>query len=92
MDDKNINGNVIHPEHYNNGKMEVWDFIKEQNLNFFLGNAIKYICRAGKKRKDTYVEDLQKAINYLDKEILNYFGGDSSWEDQEKTVDNHKTL
>ena len=61
--------NVIHPTHYNNGKLEVWDFIKEQELDFFLGNAIKYITRAGKKSKETTIEDLQKAINYLNKEI-----------------------
>lgn len=63
---------VEHPSYYTSGKTEVWDFIKEQKLNYFLGNAIKYISRAGKKNKDTYVEDLNKAIVYINKEISNY--------------------
>ena len=47
-------------------------------LNFFLGNAIKYITRAGKKNKDTYIEDLEKAVNYLNKEIELYKKGVSN--------------
>lgn len=47
------NDNVNHPSHYANGKIEVIDFIEDKNFNFHLGNAVKYICRAGKK-------DLQK--------------------------------
>lgn len=62
----------IKPKHYNLGKIIVWDFIEDQNLNFFLGNAIKYICRAGKKDSNKYIEDLEKAIAYLNKEIKNY--------------------
>lgn len=61
--------NVIHPTHYNSGKTEVWDFIVEQKLDFLLGNAIKYICRAGKKSEKTFKEDLEKAINYINKEL-----------------------
>lgn len=55
--------NVDKPSHYNVGKIEVRDFIVDQGLDFCLGNAVKYICRAehkGKKR-----EDIEKAINYL---------------------------
>ena len=63
---------VNHPTHYTSGKIEVWDYIKDQNLNYFLGNAVKYISRAGKKDKSKYVEDLKKAIVYLEKEIKNY--------------------
>ena len=70
--------NVIHPSHYNTGNLEVWDFIAQQELNFFLGNAIKYITRAGKKNKDTYIEDLEKAVNYLNKEIELYKKGVSN--------------
>lgn len=70
--------NVIHPSHYNSGNLEVWDFVTQQKLNFFLGNAIKYITRAGKKNKDTYIEDLEKAINYLNKEIELYKKGVSN--------------
>ena len=49
--------------------MEVWDFIRDQELNYFLGNAIKYICRAG--YKGSKEDDLNKAITYLEKELEN---------------------
>lgn len=48
-------GQVDHPSHYNNGKIEVIDFIEDKNLNFHRGNAIKYIPRAGLKNKDTEI-------------------------------------
>lgn len=60
---------VNHPNHYTSGSIEVWDYIEDQKLNYFLGNAVKYISRAGKKYPDKYVEDLKKAIAYLEKEI-----------------------
>ena len=41
------------PPHYTRGSIEVWDFVRDQNLNYFLGNAIKYICRAGYKDSKT---------------------------------------
>ena len=41
---------VEHPEHYTYGKIECIDFIYDKELNFSLGNAIKYIVRAGKKK------------------------------------------
>ena len=56
---------VCHPSHYNSGKIEVIDFIEDQNLGFHLGNAIKYICRAGKKDKEKTKEDLEKAVWYI---------------------------
>ena len=56
---------VNHPNHYNTGKIEVIDFIEDQNLNFHLGNAVKYICRAGKKDPSKTKEDLDKAIWYI---------------------------
>ena len=57
------------PAHYTRGSIEVWDFIRDQELNYFLGNAIKYICRAGFKNPSTKAEDLQKAIHYLENEL-----------------------
>jgi len=60
---------VNHPSHYTDGKIEVIDFIEDKNLNYHRGNAVKYISRAGKKHKDTEVEDLKKAIWYLNREI-----------------------
>lgn len=65
------NDSVNNPSHYTSGKIEVIDFIEDQKLGFNLGNAIKYITRAGKKDSDKYVEDLKKAIWYLEREISN---------------------
>ena len=63
------NNPVNHPFHYNKGKIEVWDFISDQGLNFDRGNAIKYICRAGTKDPDKEIQDLKKAIEYINHEI-----------------------
>ena len=60
---------VDHPSHYNAGRIEVIDFIEDQNLNFNLGNAVKYISRAGKKDPKKFREDLEKAIWYLNREL-----------------------
>jgi len=57
------------PIHYTRGSIEVWDFIRDQGLNYFRGNAIKYICRAGFKSPQTEIEDLKKAIHYLENEL-----------------------
>ena len=57
------------PTYYQRGSGDVWDFIREQGLNFHLGNAIKYICRAG--YKDSRIQDLEKAIHYLKNELDN---------------------
>jgi len=59
--------NETGPEYYKRGSIQVWDFIRDQELNFHLGNAIKYICRADHKYDD--IEDLSKAIHYLSNEI-----------------------
>ena len=55
------------PSYYQRGTLDVWDFIRDQGLNFHLGNAIKYICRAG--YKDSRLQDLEKAIHYLENEL-----------------------
>ena len=56
------------PSYYQRGSCDVWDFVREQGLNFHLGNAIKYIARAGHKTKSK-IEDLEKAIHYLENEL-----------------------
>ena len=61
--------NVNHPTHYTSGKIEVIDFIEDKELGFHLGNAVKYISRAGRKNPDKIVEDLQKAVWYINREI-----------------------
>ena len=59
------------PTYYTRGNIEVWDFIRDQELNYHLGNAIKYICRAGYKGASTKTQDLKKAIHYLENELQN---------------------
>lgn len=64
-----MNDIINHPSHYTDGKIEVIDFIEDKQLNFHRGNAIKYIARAGKKNKETEIEDLGKAVWYINREI-----------------------
>lgn len=62
-------GSVDHPAHYNVGKIEVIDAIEDWELNFSRGNAVKYIARAGRKSPETEIQDLEKAIWYLQREL-----------------------
>lgn len=59
--------NVNHPAHYKAGGIETIDFIEAKNLNYHLGNVVKYIARADSKGNRK--EDLLKAQWYLDREI-----------------------
>ena len=56
------------PTYYSRGDTPVWDFVRDQGLNFHLGNVIKYICRAGYKT-NSKIEDLEKALHYLQNEL-----------------------
>lgn len=60
---------VNHPAHYTDGSIEVIDFIEDKKLPYHLGNAVKYIARAGKKNPDKEAEDLKKAVWYLNRYI-----------------------
>lgn len=65
---KSVYDNVHKPEHYTAGrKFEPKDVIRDWDLNFNLGNAVKYLARAG--RKDDIVQDLKKAQEYIQFEI-----------------------
>ena len=59
---------VNHPSYYTTGGIEAIDAIEAWNLDFCLGNTVKYIARCGKK-SDKVVEDLKKAAWYLNREI-----------------------
>jgi len=62
---------INNPEHYG-GKQNTYEAIKvieSWELNFHLGNVVKYISRAGKKDKTKLKEDLEKAKWYLDRFI-----------------------
>lgn len=65
------NDPVNHPSHYTDGKIEVIDFIEDKKLGFHLGNAVKHIARAGKKDPSKEVEDLKKAVWYINRRIAN---------------------
>jgi len=58
---------VNHPPHYKAGGIETIDFIEAKDLNYRLGNVVKYVTRAEKKGNP--IEDLKKARWYLDREI-----------------------
>lgn len=60
---------VNHPPHYKAGGIETIDFIEAKDLNYRLGNVIKYISRAGKKVDSDPIQDLEKARFYLEREI-----------------------
>ena len=58
---------IVTPKHYQTNSIDVIDFCKLYNLNFNLGNIVKYACRVGKKDND--IEDLKKVIDYAQREI-----------------------
>lgn len=62
---------ITNPSHYVEGrKYEPRKVINDWGLDFYKGNALKYISRAGRKGdKDKEIEDLEKAIQYLEFEI-----------------------
>lgn len=66
---KRHNDAVSSPSHYTDGKIEVIEFIMDKDMDFCIGNVVKYVSRAGKKDEDKYIEDLEKARQYLDFKI-----------------------
>jgi len=61
------NNLIDHPQHYQSNGIEVIDIIDSFNLNFNLGNSIKYILRADKKGNKK--QDLEKALWYINHEL-----------------------
>ena len=57
---------INHPSYYNQG-IEAIDYIESHNMNFNLGNVIKYITRC--EHKENKVKDLEKAKFYIQREI-----------------------
>ena len=62
---------VKHPTHYTYGSIECVDYILDKDLDFCLGNVIKYVTRAGHKETSSMIEDLEKAAQYLQFKIDN---------------------
>jgi hypothetical protein len=73
METKNNNEQVNHPSHYGgaDNQYESIKVIDAWDLGFSLGNTVKYISRAGKKNKEKELEDLRKALWYLQHHISN---------------------
>ena len=66
------------PNHYHNEKnYDLIDVALDYNLNFFRFNVLKYICRAGKKENE--IQDLEKAIDYLEREIKHLRKEQAKW-------------
>ena len=75
---------ISNPSHYTKGrKYEPRKVIEDWDLDFYLGNALKYISRAG--RKNNTIEDLQKAKQYLDFEIEKL---ENDVDNRTETIDN----
>lgn len=62
---------IDHPRHYGgaDNPYEAIKVIEAWELDFCLGNTVKYISRAGRKDKDREIEDLRKAQWYLERRI-----------------------
>jgi hypothetical protein len=66
---------VNHPSHYG-GEENVYEVVKvceawDLDKDAYLFNVVKYVARAGKKNKDKEIEDLKKALWYLNRKIEN---------------------
>ena len=74
-----MSDDVKNPSHYNRGKIEVWEYSRgnvevwelneDEKMDYYTVNAVKYIARAGFKDPSKEVEDLQKAITFLERKI-----------------------
>lgn len=60
---------VNHPPHYTSHPSGIEAIQITRHMNFNLGNAMKYIWRAGIKNEEKHIEDLKKAIFYINDEI-----------------------
>jgi hypothetical protein len=71
------------PLHYNCKKeYDLIDVALDYNLNFFRFNVLKYICRAGKKEDE--IKDLEKAIDYLERELQHLRKEQEQWIEKNK--------
>ena len=61
-----IDNNPVSPQHYQQGNIQVLDFINDQKFTYLEGNIVKYICRYKTKNG---LEDLEKADYYLSRLI-----------------------
>lgn len=69
-----FNQDKINPAHYAKLSPEPITVIEAWELDFFLGNALKYIARAGRKPGESEVDDLKKAAWYLNRKVAQLKG------------------
>ena len=70
-------------KHYKtNSGIDVIDFCKMYDMNFNRGNIVKYLARAGKK--DNELQDMRKALDYIEREIKWLEQQQSEWIDKNK--------
>jgi len=67
---------INHPQHYKFGNDNQYEVIKvceawDLDKDAYLFNVVKYVARAGKKNPEKEIEDLKKAMFYLDRKIKN---------------------
>ena len=61
---------INNPSHYTQGKIEVIDFIIDQDMDYLTASALKYLCRYKHKHVgEGQIEDLRKARFYIEKLI-----------------------
>lgn len=63
---------ISHPPHYKLGDREVIEIT--EHLDFLSGNVVKYVCREGRKKGADPLDDLHKALWYLERKIRLYDG------------------
>lgn len=96
-----MSDDVKNPSHYNRGKIEVWEYSRgnvevwelneDEKMDYYTVNAVKYIARAGFKDPSKEVEDLQKAIAFLERKIK-VLNGTTDITGTANTTDTNKTL
>lgn len=67
---------ISHPPHYKLGDHEVIEIT--EHLDFLSGNVVKYVCREGRKKGADPLDDLHKALWYLERKIRLYDGADAN--------------
>ena len=65
-----IHNSITNPSHYTKGEIEPIDFIISQDMNFCIGNAVKYLARYQYKHEgEGQIQDLRKAMQYIQLQI-----------------------
>lgn len=60
---------INHPKHYNSHPSGIECIEIAQHHDFCIGNALKYLWRAGLKGEESYITDMRKAIWYIERKI-----------------------